>query len=46
MVFSEHPELLELPELPGGELARQDLNLECLDQNQVCYQLHHGPIVT
>ena len=37
---------MELPELPGGELARQDLNLECLDQNQVCYRLHHGPIVT
>ena len=26
------------------ELARQDSNLECLDQNQVCYRLHHGPI--
>ena len=26
-----------------GGLARQDLNLECLDQNQVCYRLHHGP---
>ena len=25
------------------KLARQDLNLECLDQNQVCYRLHHGP---
>ena len=23
-------------------LPRQDLNLEWLDQNQLCYQLHHG----
>ena len=28
-----------------SKLARQDLNLECLDQNQVCYLLHHGPVM-
>ena len=27
------------------KLARQDLNLECLYQKQVCYRLHHGPCV-
>ncbi len=27
------------------KLARQDSNLECLDQNQVCYLLHHGPVM-
>ncbi len=36
---------LTLTGLPfGKKLARQDSNLECLDQNQVCYLLHHGPV--
>jgi hypothetical protein len=26
----------------SGWLPRQDLNLKCLDQNQMCCQLHHG----
>lgn len=27
---------------PGEWLPRQDSNLKCLDQNQMCCQLHHG----
>ena len=33
--------LLIVPSDEGFKLPGQDLNLEWLDQNQLCYQLHH-----
>lgn len=36
--------LLFVPSDEGFKLPGQDLNLEWLDQNQLCYQLHHRAV--